>query len=161
MPSKVPILSVTGADEVAAYLESAPRVLVAEGWLKALVAAAEPLAVELAVNTPNGKDFAVVRDKLNESQVREIEIDSQLRGGTLTFGFGKNGYIAYFLEYGHRMVGHKPELKQLFSKANPGQTHVLPDPFMARAANAAFDAVISAFAASLTQSVKQFNARFK
>lgn len=74
---------------------------------------------------------------LVDSIVIETEVDAEGRGVVVHVGFGNMGYVANFVEYGHRMVGHKPDKKQLGM--------VQPKPFMRPAAAVAAEAAIDAF----------------
>jgi hypothetical protein len=138
--------TVEGIDEVIAMLDQAPRVIVAGAFLKALQAAARVMSIELAIRTPSDPNHTEITDKLNESQVTEIILDSQLRGGTVDIGFGKNGHIALWVEFGHRMVGHKPGKKLL------GQVAAMP--FMRPALDASYEKAVEAFATSMDESMR-------
>lgn len=121
-------------------LEHAPKNVVARGFLKALKAAARPIEQALDARVP------VAQGHLKAARVTEITLDSRFRGGTVEIGYGKQGHVANFLEYGHRMVGHKPFKKH--------EGEVKPHPFMRPAAAAAAEAAITAFADTLADEVK-------
>jgi hypothetical protein len=84
---------------------------------------------------------------LRAALMSAVTLDAQFRGGVAEVGFGtKQGHIANFVEYGHRMVGHKPGKKELGM--------VAAHPFMRPAAEVSADAAIDAFADSLEATLK-------
>lgn len=130
-------------------LADAPKEIVAAGYVKALNAAANVIADALEIHTPvKAEDTGGLLDKgvLRESLMTEVQLDSQLRGGTARIGFGKNGFVALWVEYGHRMVSHKSGGKKQIGE-------VRPHPFMRPTADASAEAAIQAFANSLQQTV--------
>jgi hypothetical protein len=138
--------TVEGIDEVIAMLDQAPRVIVAGAFFKALQAGATVMGAELSIRTPKNEISPDTANQLTESQVTEILLDSNGLGGTVEIGFGNQGHVALWVEYGHRMVGHKPGKKLL------GQVAAMP--FMRPTVDACNDAVIDAFTDSLEQSFK-------
>jgi len=130
-------------------LREAPKTIVARGYVRALSAAGNVVADAVEARTPiKAEDTGGLLDKgvLRESLMVAVTLDSQLRGGSAEVGFGKNGSVALWVEYGHRLVGHRP-LKKLL-KGVPAY------PFMRPAADASADAAIAAFARSIEQTVK-------
>jgi len=143
-------LTVTGIEEVQRLLTQAPKNVVAHGFLKALTAGANVIADAVEVRTPvKAEDTGGILDKgvLRESLMIRTEIDSQFRGGRSQIGFGANGVVAGWLEWGHALRSHKSSGKKDlgFVKARP---------FMRPALAASADAAIAAFAASLEETVK-------
>ncbi len=131
-----------------------PRDIVLGGYNRALHAAADVIEAELDLRTPvqialAGGDLVVEGGRLKESIVSVVTLDSNYRGGMVEIGFGKLGYIANFVEYGHRMVTHKPGSKEV--------GFVPAYPFMRPAAEAAAEPAIDAFAKSLAQTVNALN----
>ena len=144
-------ITIEGLDETVAMLEQAPRRIVSRGYRKALQAAADVIADEVRVRTPiKAEDTGglLAEGELRESLVTDVEIDSQARGGVAEVGFGDNGHVALWLEYGRHVVGHKPELKDT-GKVIPAK------PFMRPAADASAEAAVDAFAESLKQTVTE------
>lgn len=137
------MVTVTGLEEVQALLQNAPKVVVATGYLRGLQAGAEVIQQELYIRTPECDEGERNDDDphLNESMVVDIALDSNFRGGVAEVGFGKMGWKANLVEYGHQMVGHKPAKKVLGT--------VAAHPFMRPAAAAAADRAIEAFANEL------------
>lgn len=142
-------ITIEGLDETIAMLEQAPRNVVARGFLRAAQAGTSVIADELERNTPiKEEDTGGKLDKgeLRESVMIDTELDSQFRGVSSDVGFGKNGYVAYWLEYGHRIVGHKP------NKKDTGK-EVAAKPFVRQSADASAEAAIDAFTESLKETV--------
>jgi HK97 gp10 family phage protein len=149
---------VTGLDDVLQMLDELPREIVGRAWLKALLAGAKVIQEYLTSATP---EYEGPRDEdiphLGDSIEIKVLLDSQLRGGQALVGFGsKVAHIAFWVEFGHYLVGHEPNKKIL--KLMP------PNPFMRRAADAAYEATVQAFqdalVATLTGEVPGFEATF-
>lgn len=152
-------VTVTGLAEVQRMLAEAPRTVVARGYLKALQAGANVIANAVEERTPvKAEDTGGLLDRgeLRESLMIEVELDSQFRGGVARIGFGKNGNVALWVEYGHRMVGHK------YSKSGKQQIgDIQSKPFMRPAAAASAEAAIAAFAQSLEETVSSISPNSK
>lgn len=121
-------------------LDRAPALIVKGAFARALTAAAVPIVDALVSRTP------VLTGDLALHVVTDIAVDEQGRGGVAQVGFGKKGYIARFVEYGHREIGRKSH-KELGA--------VQPHPFMRPAAAESGDASVAAFAASMQESFAQ------
>jgi hypothetical protein len=159
-------LNVTGLTEAVAWLDALPKNIVTLGFLRALDAAGDVIQTELASQTPVRTETRSVSSAARTGRVageafvtggamraairRTITIDSQYRGGTCVIDHGKFSWIANILEYGRRIVGHKPGLK------DTGKT-VRPNPFMRRTAEYAAQPAIDAFAASIADTVATFS----
>ena len=103
------IITVVGLEDVQRMLAEAPKIVVANGFLKALSAGANVFADELETSTPEkAEDTGGLLDKgvLRESITIEVELDSQSRGGSADISFGKNGFVAKWVgldtELGHK-----------------------------------------------------------
>jgi len=107
---------------------------------KALTAAAVPVVRALRATTPQRTGDLV------EHLMTDIAIDSQGNGGVASVGYGKQGFKARMVEYGHRMVGHKPDMKE--------SGVVRAHPWMRPAVASSGEASIEAFAESLAASVE-------
>lgn len=145
------LVKITGIEDVQRMLREAPKEIVARGFLRALQAGANVIADELELRTPvKAEDTGGLLDKgvLRESLMVAITLDSQFRGGHAEVGFGKNGQVAYWVEYGHRIVGHKP------GKRDSGKS-VPMHPFMRPAVDRSADAAVAAVAESLSQTVAE------
>jgi len=143
-------VTVEGLDEVVKMLDEAPRTIVARGYLKALQAGANVIADAVEIRTPvKAEDTGGLLDtgELRESLMIDTQLDSQFRGGVAEVGFGKNGAIAAWVEYGHVLVGHKPGKKPL--------GEVPMHPFMRPAFDASAEAAVDAFAESLRETVTE------
>ena len=152
------IMTVTGLAEVQAMLRDAPRHIVAAGFARAGRAAADVFVAELEVRTPvrtealwNDETFSEFKDQtggdLKAALMSEVLLDSQFRGVHVAVGFGKQGHVANWVEYGHKMVTHKPAKKEVgFVSAHP---------FMRPAFEAAGDRAIDAFVESLSEAVRE------
>lgn len=147
---------VIGIDDVRRMLQAAPRLIVARAFLRALSAGANVIADELEARTPvKAEDTGGVLDKgvLRESVMIAIEIDSDLRGGRAEVGFGKNGFVANWLEYGHRMMEHGKKIPRANRKLI-GSGFVPARPFMRPAAAASADRAIEAFSEALVEELQ-------
>jgi hypothetical protein len=146
-------IDVTGLEQVTAFLERASLQAKTEMVFNALTAGTKPIMAELAVRTPIGTDprrdiprfTKGYRRKLLESLTTAMQLDNQGRGGRAQVGYGGRGHTAMWIELGHRMVGHRPEMKYLGWFA--------PRPFMRPAAEAAAEAAIEAVAVSISVDV--------
>jgi hypothetical protein len=146
-------VEITGIEETMEMLKSAPRTVVASGFVRALSAAANVMADEIERRCPEKtEDVGGILDKgeLRDSIVVAVELDSQLRGGVGYAGFStSNGadFVAQLLEYGHRLIGHKPGKKPL--------GFVAPTPFIRPAFEFSAEAAVDAFSDSLRTTVTQ------
>ncbi|MEO8100578.1 MAG: HK97 gp10 family phage protein [Acidobacteriota bacterium] len=142
-------IEVEGADEVVAMLRSVSREAVAGGFIKGLEAGAAVIERELLARTPEGDPASRHEGEtpLKDSIVTEIYFNPRYGTMNADVGFGNEGYKARFVEYGHRMVGHKPDKKEL--------SHVEVKPFMRPAAAAAFEPAVHAFGTALFEEVKK------
>jgi HK97 gp10 family phage protein len=151
------MVRVTGIDEVCAFFDAAPKDIVRTTFGKALSAAAVPIVQELEPRIPSRNNLfdeesfrelagTAVEGTLKDNLVTDIALSDDGKGGVASIGFGKAGHVANFVEYGHRLIGHKPKLRDL--------GNVEPHPFMRPAANASADAAIEAFAGSVEESMR-------
>jgi HK97 gp10 family phage protein len=131
-------MTVSGIEETCAMLEAAPRNIAKAAFARALAAAAVPVVKALEARTPADTG------KLKASIVTDVAVDAAGGGGIASIGFGKQGHVANFVEYGHRMVSHKPHKKEIGT--------VAPHPFMRPAAAAAAEPAIDAFCESVRES---------
>jgi len=155
-----PTITVEGIAETVAMLDDLPKTLVLAGFTGALNAAADVLSAELDLQTPirlgfSDGDLTVEGGALKAALMREVTLDSNYRGGLVEIGFGKLGYIANFVEYGHVMLSHSG--KQLSGPRTPGG-FVPAHPFMRPAFEAGKERAIDAFVASIQQTVKNYKA---
>jgi HK97 gp10 family phage protein len=137
-------LRIEGIEEVSKMLKDAPRDVVARGFLKALGASGSVILQEVANRTPEDEGELIRALKM------DVALDSQYRGGVVSIHFGKLSYIARFVEYGHRAVGHKPKKKLL------ARGKVEARPFMRPALAAAADRAIDEFATALAEELRGF-----
>jgi len=136
-------MSVSGIEEVNKMLTEVPKVVVARGFVKALEASINVFATELEFKTPvqlkeEGGELIVEGGDLKGSIKTQVRLDSALRGGTAGVGYGSRTYIANWVEYGHRAVGHKPDKKLL--KIGRVKAHPFIRPTFDAKANAAVEA---------------------
>lgn len=148
-------MEVEGVDELVRFLRDAPKLLVMVGFQRALTSAAEIVADTLAYNAPEKEDnkaggLLPEPGDLKSLVTYDIELDQQGRGGVATIGFRgrKAGTVAYWLEYGHRIVGHKPR------KVDTGKS-VVPNPFVRKTADQALPVALERFNASLADTIKR------
>lgn len=79
--------------------------------------------IENAMRVQTGKH--VVTGELLADLHTEVAISSDGLSGQAKIGFGKQGYVARFVEFGHRIVGHG-----LLKKDRKENGHVPAHPFM-------------------------------
>lgn len=125
------LIEFEGLDEVCRLLTDAPRAVRAEALIRGLSAGGAVMEEAIAVRVP------VKAGDLKADLGTTVELRVDLEGGTAKTGFGKKqGYKAGWVEYGHRMIGHKPEKKDLGK--------VEPHPFMRPAAAVAEEPAVEA-----------------
>ena len=138
-------LRITGLEEVQRRLSDLSREIVSGAFPVALERASAVIADEVRTRTPEGAEGLLKRS------VRvQTEVDTTRQRGGAVIGFtsqaGDNGipqdHIAEWVEYGHRLVGHKP------GKADLGK--VAMHPFMRPAFSVSADKAIDAFGEAIT-----------
>jgi len=132
-------ITISGIEETCAMLDKAPRNIVKAAYARALTAAAVPVVEALEARTP------VEHGDLKAAVVTDVAIDAVGKGGFASIGFGKEGHVANFVEYGHRMVTHKPNKRTVGA--------VIAHPFMRPAAAASAEAAVDAFCESVRESM--------
>lgn len=148
MADEQTIVTVTGVADVQKFLAEAPKTIVMAGFAKALRAGINVIAAELYSATPERDEG--MRDE-NEPHLKdrldtEVIVDTQGRGGYAGVGFGKETHRANWVEYGHRMVGHRPDKKHL--------GFVPPHPFIRPTFDKTADKAIEAFAESIKGTIE-------
>ena len=141
---------VSGIEETAEFLRTAPKVVVATAFVKAGREAGDVIMEDLISRTPIKAEATgglLRQGELQASVQMTVELDSQLRGVLVEVHFGKNSFVANWVEFGHRMVGHKPGKKLL------GQ--VPEHPFVRPSADACWRAAVDAFTDSLSASMEE------
>src|ERR1035441_926774 len=144
-------IQVTGIAEVVEMLEEFPDHIVVIGFTNALHAAAEVMANELQIQTPLKQSTGGILEyqgELRENMQIKVALFNDKSGGVADIGWFRSPYsnVVQFVEFGHRMVGHKPDLKELGM--------VPPHPFMRPAADISAEPAIDAFARSLEDTIK-------
>lgn len=137
-------ITVRGVSEVQRNLADFPRLLVMECFSKALSRAAGVFEEELRAVTPE-TDYSTSSEEfghLVDNLVSTVTIDSQGRGGRARISFGKKGFVALWVDFGHRMLSHSG--KEI--KAVPGTG------FMRRAFESAAERALEVF----VETVKEF-----
>jgi len=133
---------ITGIEECQELLEKAPKNIVMLGYGRAANAAINVIAAELVTKTPirvSESEGNLSGGDLVKHLVTDVTVDADSRGVTAAVGFGSQGQVANWLEYGHRMVTH----------AGKQVGDVPAQPFVRPAFDASADAAIEAFAVSL------------
>jgi HK97 gp10 family phage protein len=150
-------ITVTGVEEVKQFLAEAPKTLVATGFLRALQAGGEVIRAAVEARTPVGgeklwneetfSEIATTGGALIQGLTMDVNLDSNFQGGIARIGFTREqAHVANWVEFGHRMVGHKPKKKLL------GQ--VEPHPFMRPALAESANAAIEAFGESMLETIR-------
>ena len=150
-------ITVRGIPELQRNLLAFPKLLMMECIAVALRRAADVFVAVVRARCPMGKgefdaesgEFADGFAHLVEAVEAKVIIDP--RGhGRARIGFGKLGYRALFVEFGHRMVGHRNQgrVADLRSLGKDVPAH----PFMRPAFEAGAEAALEAF----TQAVEEY-----
>jgi hypothetical protein len=138
MPDEFSI-QISGIEETCAMLTMAPAHIAKAAYARALTAACQPVVVALRVNTP------IVTGDLLKHLMTDVALDADGRGGVAQVGYGKLGYIARFVEYGHRQIAHGHSHKAI-------DAPVAANPFMRLSAAQSLDAALEAAVNSLKES---------
>lgn len=146
-------ITITGCGDVINWMETFPKEIVLLGFFKALSAAIQVFESELRIKTPirketlwNDETFSefsnIIGGALRAALVHNVVLDSQYRGGYSEVGYGKLGYIANFVEFGHAKVIYGKHIG-----------HVPAHPFMRSAFDAVNQEAIDAFASVIAQTI--------
>jgi hypothetical protein len=108
---------------------------------KSLRAGINVIGNEIVRNTPQ------LTGELRLAAGINVQTDPNKPSGFAVFGFGKMGYLAYWLEYGHKIVGHIPK------KTDTGKV-VAPNPFMRVALDSKAEEASDAFASTMRSELK-------
>jgi HK97 gp10 family phage protein len=125
-------VELTGLKDIERQLEELAPKLAKRALKKALQAGIEEIGNEVMARTP------VDTGLLRESVGTAITMSSDGQAGLAKVGFGKQDYIARFIEFGHRIVGHKP------NKKDTGK-HVPAKPFIRNAFDTTKDKAVEVF----------------
>lgn len=134
-----PPFVITGLDDLTRELSALPEAIVSDLFPEALAVGGEVMRQELHARTPesagstSAKKYGTLRADL------DTDIEMEPLAGSAKVGFGDTGFVARFVEFGHREVTRKRE--------EIGA--VDPHPFMRPAASAAADKAVEAFAVSM------------
>jgi HK97 gp10 family phage protein len=126
--------AVEGIVETIAFLDDVPHRIARRGFPRAITAAGFVLAQEVQARTPRQPD-PVDHTHLQDSMVVDIDVNEAEASADAEVGFGKEGYRAFFVEY--------------------GTSHAPAHPFMRPAVEAAVGAVTDAFVGALEEAVNE------
>jgi hypothetical protein len=147
------VIKITGLAEVQRMLREAPPKVAFIGLGRALHAAGTEFAGAIyhaCPETEEGARSGQAADGDIPHLQDELQLDVYMYadGGKAQVHFGKLDYLAAWLEFGHRRVGHKPGMKLLgFQK---------PDPFVRRAADESAENAIAVFVDFMDKAVGEF-----
>ena len=157
-----PGYTISGLTETIAMLDSLPRLVVITGFSEALHAAGTIMEAAVEERTPIRLEelpsgaLSVAGGDLKADVYHDVVIDAQYRGGYAFVSFHRYSNVANWLEWGHRMVGHKPGKKQLQGPKTP-TGFVRPYPFLRPAFEVSAGPAIDAFVLKLAEVVNRFN----
>ena len=146
-------LRITGLREVQQKLKDASRLIVAASYAKALDRAGGVFAAAIQERA-EGLDESGSDTPLSEHVVVTVEVDTQKRGGIATVGFDSTqdartgipqDLKAFLVEFGHRLVSHKPDKKEV--------GHVPAHPFVGPAFDQSADKAVEVFAETLKETL--------
>jgi hypothetical protein len=148
-----PFVKISGIEECCADLRRVSSTARTVGLVRGLHAAAAVIEREIDIWTPvrtnrvgGDQDY---QSLITDLQVR-VGIDTRFRGGSAQIGFFRQAYLANWVEFGHRMVGHKP-LKKNLGAAVPAH------PFMRPAADVAAEPAVEAFVDAVNEALAGFS----
>src|SRR5579885_992359 len=146
-------IKVEGLEEVVDMFHRATDAVKGPAQLRALSAGANVIADELEKNTPvraenpsggNSLDKGVLR----ESVMIRVELDKNNQGGTAYIGFGKYGYVANWLENGHRLLTHgMKSIRRVIG-------FVAPRPFMRQSLEASGQKAVDVYVETMRQELQ-------
>jgi hypothetical protein len=153
-----PSVQISGVEEVVAAFDELPRYIQLAGQARALQAAGDVLLEAVDSQVPirlgiDAGDITVEGGDLKGAIRTELELDANYRGGVIEVNFGKLGYIANFVEYGHVMKSHSG--KTLTGPKTPGG-FVKANPFMRRGFDMSADRSIEAYTGSMRDTIIQW-----
>jgi HK97 gp10 family phage protein len=178
-----PSYRIEGIEETMAMFDDLPKALILAGFTGALNAAADVFLDALELTTPVetglspaeldsfAKRAGVEAGDLKSNLMKtDAVLDSGFRGGYIEVGYGKLGYIANFVEYGHAMVTHwgtktpyldskgRERLKKVGGHQDVG--FVPAYPFMRPAFDASKERATDAFTESIHSTLENFKAKW-
>jgi len=143
---------VEGIEECCADLGRLQTAVAVVAVTRGLHAAAEVIEREIDVRTPV-RSTRIGGDKDYQALITDLQVKVTLdarRGSFAEIGFFRSAYLAQWIEYGHRMVGHKPNLRFL-DKWVPAR------PFLRPAADAAEEPAVQAFTDAVSETLAEFS----
>jgi HK97 gp10 family phage protein len=135
-------IEITGLQETIRNLGELEDKLAKQALRKALQAGVNVMGNAVMARTP------VDTGLLKESVGTAVTVRSDGRSGIASVGFGRQGYVARMIEFGHRIVGHKPK------KKDTGK-HVPARPFIRPAFDASAEKAVDAFTAVIAAEVEK------
>ena len=163
------VFKISGVVETIEALNGLPATLVGLAGLRSLQAGAAPMRDALQDKTPysglsvsgwtarsgarlsnSAVDSHGGRGALRENIKTKIVLDSRLRGGTADVGFMTFdlAFVADVVDRGHRIVTHRPGLKDTGKR-------VPPHPFLLPAFEASWERALEAFANTFAATVNR------
>lgn len=143
-------VDIQGVEELCKYIDGMPTQSIKRAISKGLVAGAQPIFKAIENRTPvnySGIGGAIKPGALKKGLLTDVAIRQDGTGGSLTIGFKKSvAFVARFIEFGHRIVGHKP------LKKDTGKTFS-PRPFVRPALSASQDEALTEFTEAVRQSL--------
>ena len=173
------VITISGVMETIQALNELPAALVGLAGLRSLQAAAAPMRNALERRTPysglsvsgwtartgarlstSTVDSHGGRGALRENIKTKIVLDSRLRGGKMDVGFMTFDLaaVADWVDRGHRIVGHRPGLKDTGKRVPP---HPFLLPAFEESWEQSFQAFANTFSATINRGVPGFAATKK
>jgi hypothetical protein len=159
-------IALDGIEETLQMLDEAPRNVVASGFMRALQAGGTILADAIAAAAPVKSEATgglLARGELRESVRLKVTLDSAFRGGVAEIDFGHAGPVAYWMEYGHRLVKHGATWEdrknnyrgKLLLRRNPEtfDSTVPPHPVVRKPLDTSWEAAVDAVVESLKETL--------
>jgi hypothetical protein len=153
-----PSVHVEGIEDVVEAFTDLPKYMQLAGMHRALTAAGNVLMAAIEPRIPirleiSDGELRVAGGQLKDAMKSEVTLDSNYRGGMIEIHFGKLGFIANFVEYGHVMLSHAG--KTLTGPKTPGG-FVKAYPFIRPAVDGCWEQAIDVFTDSMDLTVRQW-----
>jgi len=142
-------------------LSQAPKLIAKNAFARGLAAACVPVANLLEEMSPIMEDGSIHHrpppGALKAHVVTDVAIDAEGRGGVAQVGFGRWGFVARMVEYGHQMLPHfSTKGKAKSGRISMNLSKPVPAiPFMRPAAAGSGEDAIDAFAGSVAETFRE------
>jgi HK97 gp10 family phage protein len=142
MPDNFVEAKIEGLDQIAANLHALGDDIERRILRKAVQAGINVMAEEVLARTPTDTGL------LKQSIQTTVKVEKEGGAAIGAVGFGWQSHIARWIEFGHRIVGHKP------NKKDTGK-HVPARPFMRPGFDASKNKAVEAFTETMREEIEK------